>query len=111
MFTFGVLKAISYILSIYVVFLSMLPCSDGMEYFSAQISPVQQAAEHQNHNDEPELCSPFCKCSCCGISMYTPIALAHITIVNEEYVELSSFAPVFNLEEPASTIWQPPKIG
>lgn len=68
-------------------------------------------AEHDKHTDEEEQCSPFCICTCCGVTMNIPKVLAAVTSQVETPVEVNTSLPNINLEELSYSIWQPPKIA
>ena len=108
---FTLMKWLSTILSIYFLWLSVLPCTDAEECNASIESNLNALSDHHNHSHEPELCSPFCACLCCGqfvifevgdvgaeqIAAYD--SLAHI-------IYKSSFSLDVHL-----AIWQPPKIS
>ena len=64
------MKCLSCILSFYFLMLSLLPCTDTC----ASENEVQGgrdrlvSGEHSGcgHEQEDDLCSPFCTCTCCG---------------------------------------------
>jgi len=113
--TFTLVKLLNYILSIYLVALSCLPCAD-MEVNSAAHKVVEISANHDekshNHDKENDLCSPFCSCNCCGsqIVSYFKMLNYNFTVVSKTITtQLPSYASQFTSNFYGS-IWQPPQI-
>lgn len=109
--TFEGLKFFNYIFSLYILCLSVLPCADRAECNVFEKDKAVSSTEHSDHNLEDEQCSPFCICSCCGVTMNMPKVLACIAPHSLAPTELNSFLPNPSIEEITSAIWQPPKIG
>jgi len=58
------MKFFACILSVYILFLSAIPCVDRPEDHSLQrIEVTQNHPESHQHNTDQ--CSPFCTCECC----------------------------------------------
>lgn len=76
------MKIIAFILSVYILGLTVLPCSDNETNpndVETIVSIQADAIDHSNDNNLEDLCPPFCSCHCChvhtidfGISNYTP---------------------------------------
>lgn len=105
------MKWITAILSLYLVFLSSLPCSDIEE-----TSPIHErtefASDNHSHEKQNDLCSPFCICNCCGTHVLSyqsanifefkvPSAVISILLPSYKSVFISNFY---------GSIWQPPQI-
>ena len=108
---FTTVKWLTIILSIYLIGLSVMPCTDVEIYNSHQIGQLSSDKNHA-HKDNSDLCSPFCACNCCGFHFvaFQPnpvfdfkVGTFSISILplNYESVFFSSFS---------CNIWQPPKI-
>ena len=102
-----------YILAIYLVSLSSLPCAD-LEIGSSAHSVTQHQAEKKSHSHDKEndLCSPFCSCGCCGAHVLTYEKLVVITFQKWQPVikkQLPSYTSNFNSEF-YFQIWQPPQL-
>lgn len=70
----SVMKFFSLILSIYILALSLVPCTDGVvnEVCGSEkieLSDSGHSHEHSNHSDD---CTPFCTCTCCGSIVTIP---------------------------------------
>ncbi|HEY8401156.1 MAG TPA: DUF6660 family protein [Cytophagaceae bacterium] len=97
------------ILSLYIVFLFILPCTDGAEK-DAHIT-FSQALEGNHEHDHEDTCSPFCVCNCCG-----PVVLFQFQGVNAEITPLpfTKHNEFYSYKETPSVylpIWQPPKLN
>ena len=109
------MKLVNFILSIYLVALSCLPCAD-MEVTSAAHKALEIASNHNekshNHDKENDLCSPFCNCNCCGsqIVSYFKVITFNFSVVSKEITtQLTSYTSKFTSNFYGS-IWQPPQI-
>lgn len=110
---FTPVKWLNYILSIYLVALSCLPCAD-MEVNSLAHSSPEVVASHDNHSHDKEndLCPPFCACNCCGTQMlsYFP----EITFeFRKDFTEITTQIPTYKSLLTSNfygSIWQPPQI-
>ncbi|MEZ5055222.1 MAG: DUF6660 family protein [Chitinophagales bacterium] len=103
------MKYLVFIFSIYVLALSVVPCSDiKNECFN------QKATEKQHHHnqDADDNCTPFCTCTCCinGVTIANPQHLVTDNFYTSTTIEK---IPTFNTQFISSfegNIWQPPKI-
>jgi len=108
------MNVFNFILSIYLVALSCLPCAD-MEVNSLAHSSPEVAANHDDHSHDKEsdLCSPFCNCNCCGsqIVSYFKITTFNFTPITKSIkTQLPSYTSIFTSNFYGS-IWQPPQIA
>ncbi len=109
------MKLFCFIFYIYLVFLSVLPCSDREE--CAKNNKIEQtvfAANHHQYSHQAEQCTPFCICSCCGVNgfeLQTPLFkfTEKKGFINKEK-QNSIYAFVYS-NEFTSNIWQPPKLS
>jgi len=100
------LKFFVVILALYVVGLTVMPCSDVYAVENPQTSITIMA---DNHNDyhEMDMCSPFCFCTCCQslfestVSEYMPSNPVAIPI-DYNFIEKS-------YKNPVNSFWRPPK--
>ena len=60
------MKNITFILSLLIFVMSVMPCSDN---YTCEDTDTALSAKHDHSDDEGDLCSPFCFCSCCGIKV------------------------------------------
>jgi hypothetical protein len=89
--------------------LMLLPCNDTCNSLQHETPTTVQAAQN-HHQEDNDICSPFCFCSCCATAMtihnfptfgFTP----HLTVQDFSMLEL---AFVSNAK---ASIWQPPKLS
>ena len=107
------MKFLSYILSIYLVILSCLPCADvETSNFTHTASKIGAKHDNHSHDQENDACSPFCICNCCGQTtlnhqeIYVYSFLIHTVEINNFNSKYhSSLIPVFS-----GSIWQPPQL-
>jgi hypothetical protein len=107
------LKTTNFILSLYFILLSCIPCIDTKEEIAFDAT-FQITTNHDNHSHESneDSCSPFCVCNCCGqttLNYYPEIVhnflvpIEEIKTFNSNYD--SSLVPLFS-----GSIWQPPQL-
>ncbi|WP_439557446.1 DUF6660 family protein [Dyadobacter sp.] len=105
------MKLLYYILSLYTILLSCIPCQDEAP---EPVSEVYVASIRADHPDDThaalDLCSPFCICTCCaGITLQqVPAALPEATsslIFQDRFDTYTRPGHSENL----NSIWQPPR--
>ena len=104
------MKFINLLLSIYIIALSCLPCTDAEGYIENNTAVVknQEKAISEHHADS---CSPFCICNCChsnGFYKTADYTTAAIIKINTENTKIE-YSPVF-ISTFYKSIWLPPKI-
>lgn len=107
MISFALVKITGYILALYLVLLSAVPCC---AFDSCPDDKAEQTESNQEEDDNCGNCSPFFNCEGCATAT-----------VNAEFVQFEFEAPVVKgakavyIEEQLPTIvydfWQPPKLG
>ena len=115
------MKLFCYIFSLYFVLLSCLPCNDSEHVLLPPQPPqyamnieVQNHHNPDNHDNCNDLCSPFCTCACCGMTInlqatfnYTP---------KSQPIPLPIVSENFSYQSPHSNqylqgVFQPPQVG
>jgi len=103
-------KIIAIIISIITIIFSALPCDDEADIGTQQTAVISQGSDLEN-NVHIDLCSPFCSCACCTISISEPTNLTEILISPiipakelDTHYEVSFFNNYF------SKIDQPPQV-
>jgi hypothetical protein len=97
--------------------LSCIPCTDNEHIIATTQNQIEIDAteehNHDNHDNCNDLCSPFCTCACCGMTINTVKGLVlkqHIPIIVVAHIQ--SF---FYLETPffqhRQSIFQPPQLS
>jgi hypothetical protein len=105
----GILKYISFILTLYLLMLIVISCVDVHMDHRSQYIEFSQNTTNNNHRDA-DFCSPFCTCNCCVspvIIEETIIQYNHFMLPQEHH---SCYISVYNSSQFAS-IWQPPKLS
>ncbi|MDP4278735.1 MAG: hypothetical protein Q8914_14005 [Bacteroidota bacterium] len=102
-------RLIAGLLSIYILFLTVVPCADSWTSHDPQQTLITQATggTHQNECDH---CSPFCTCKCCTSPITSEIAEIHLDCFALVY----DYSTLYYLEQAPtipSSFWQPPKLG
>jgi len=69
-FIFAGVKFFFFILSGFMLYMSCLPCGDGIECNEKAPIEISATDNHREHNHESEACTPFCTCSCCAVSIF-----------------------------------------
>jgi hypothetical protein len=103
------MRIAGYILSIMVLALTCLPCSDARCAMAAAKAKATHAANQSNDEDHEDACSPFCHCACCaGFSIQHIVSSFHLMAPGKNAGHYSFYTVA--LKEMASVVWQPPKI-
>ncbi|MCW3116928.1 MAG: hypothetical protein JWM28_1010 [Chitinophagaceae bacterium] len=102
------MKLLQIILSTYLIFLSVVPCTDTEAGALDSETVISTTAGTQQQDND--LCSPLCVCSCCaGFSIASHLRnLPSVTIVLGEEPESIYFDP--QIKELLRSFWQPPKV-
>ena len=103
-----IVKVVAIILSFYFLALNVVPCSDAAN--SADDTQVVTVIDIDgDHDQDCELCSPFCQCHCChvhtvdfGSSNFKALI---IEIPSKAFVHFDS-----SVEEPSLSFLDPPKV-
>lgn len=105
------MKLLPLLFSLYILLLSCIPCSDNNVCSDSTAAFDISAPTHDDHDHHNDLCSPFCVCICCGMSIvpgYTFTASA--AEIHTHQTTSPTYASHF-ISEVYVNIWQPPKIG
>ncbi|WP_349351058.1 MULTISPECIES: DUF6660 family protein [unclassified Flagellimonas] len=102
------MKFLTIILSFYFLALNVVPCGDsGKAKDDAQVVSVMDY--DGNHDQDCELCSPFCQCHCChvhtidfDIAEFQPL---QSVISQENFAYFDSLGKDFAL-----SLYQPPQV-
>ena len=101
------MKLIAIILSIYVLVLTAIPCTDTHISESSSVS-VELSEHSHNQFDNIDSCTPFCYCNCCQ-------SISLISVYNNQIISFSTIELEFPILVQAEigqlkTFWKPPKI-
>lgn len=104
------MKIIAIAISIITIIFSALPCDDEVVIGTQQYTLISQGSNFDNHTDI-DLCSPFCACACCTISISEPTRHEEVLIYpNIPMKELCTFNDVSFFNNYLSKIDQPPQV-
>lgn len=110
-------QLLHYSLCLYLLLLAIMPCTDRLssgeilasDRGEAALCVATEGAEGAHHRDA---CSPFCFCSCCGLTLGSTqlrgltLELSALEQVDESFIPTSLGVYIRRPRE----IWQPPKI-
>ncbi len=105
------MRFLAYILSLYILVLTAVPCLDAPEFLgSGNVQITQNTTDTAQGLPDIDYCSPFCVCSCC-VSSISLQEVFHIDFTCDSFspVQYSKYTSVFSSFNFAS-IWQPPKL-
>jgi len=105
------MKILNIILSIYIIILTAYPCADKHNDVLVKSSNTSSQHNH-SHDEEADLCSPFCVCNCCGQQTITFLEIQSIQfLVQFQEIKTSiSFYKSISFSNFYGSIWQPPKL-
>lgn len=105
------MKIFLYILSVIMLGLGCLPCSDGKAFNSTRETVNISAQAHQDETQKhTDVCNPFCSCACCGVTQVSqsiPSFDLQIPDHSSTYLDTYSAFPLIAIALP---IWQPPQL-
>lgn len=103
------MKFLATILALFILSLSALPCDDVS--FENQNSETMSEVVNLDNHSHSDLCSPFCMCSCCSVSITEP--LKHIEYVVYAEIPSKEVATFYNTSfsnNYYSKIYLPPQV-
>lgn len=93
--------------------LAIVPCADEADICAVNPTTIELHAggEEHNHNQHKDECSPFCCCSCCGLSLSTIVvkpasASSPLVCTSADFSFLLRSA-----QSSPDAIWQPPILS
>jgi len=100
---------IAALLATYMFALMLMPCNDTCNSHQHDTpTTIQTAQDH--HQEESDICSPFCFCSCCATSMTVQHFPTYDFIPRLSVQDFSLLELAF-ISNAHASIWQPPKIS
>jgi hypothetical protein len=107
-FVTGILKSFSIILSLYIVFLTVLPCADKYDC-SGKKSIVVECNHHHANSDDLDCCSPFCTCNCCHVYSITSLKIV-LNYTMGPVTELTQWISENPVMIEQCAVFKPPKM-
>ncbi|PZR23787.1 MAG: hypothetical protein DI539_02105 [Flavobacterium psychrophilum] len=97
------------LLTVYLLFLMAMPCSDEHESANEQ-NYISQSSDNSTHADE--LCTPFCICSSCIASFVHQPSFEFDFIIPQSVYNNRTQSFYQSVKSSFfGSIWQPPKIA
>ncbi|CAM4357477.1 DUF6660 family protein [Flavobacterium terrigena] len=105
------MKILNIILSVYIIMLTAYPCADKHNDVLVKSSNTSPQHNH-SHDEEADLCSPFCVCNCCGQQTLTFLEIQSFQfLVHFQEIKSSiSFYKSTSFSNFYGSIWQPPQL-
>ncbi len=103
------MKFIAFLLSIYILGLSFVTCNDDAEDMSSDtIVASISKGDHQN-SGELDLCSPFCYCQCCQVSIDTMTYFSYKLLTQDFFAKVYAYQDG-TLQNVTASLLQPPQV-
>ncbi|MBK5285430.1 MAG: hypothetical protein JJE25_08490 [Bacteroidia bacterium] len=102
-------KIIAGLLAVHMLTLVLMPCNDSCDSQQHQTATIVQGAQ-EHHEQDNDICSPFCTCSCCSSLITLAYQTELKTFVPVAANAFSGFDKFFNSVFSADC-WQPPRIA
>lgn len=105
---FVYVKYFAVILSMVLLALSTVTCSDELPLSIAKSSSCQVNNADSHQHGHKDFCSPFCACSCCAapvilsMTCFTTVPATHTAFIYSE-------TPAGVISDLPQTVWQPPR--
>lgn len=106
------MKLLAFFLSLFFMVLTMVPCNDAAKGLSEKVCQNQDLHLEQSQDQHADLCSPFCVCNCCGMTLSvsqinTLLPEKNLLLLKTDITEsMYDYSILFS-----AGIWQPPKIS
>ena len=103
------MKFVAFILSIYILVLTAMPCADSPhanDLLKMELSGLKTDNNHRDSNP----CSPFCTCDCCITPVMQQDNSLHLDCTDYVYRDYSEYS-VSYISSLFASIWQPPKLS
>jgi hypothetical protein len=102
-------KFLTYILSVYLLLLSVFPCADENSCTDKDETAASVSFSNNEHEEE-ESCTPFCSCSCCGLQFSKTCNCIKLKSPEPTAVHYAEEIQQ-QLSEIYFPIWQPPQLS
>jgi len=101
-------QIITTILSVYLLILIVMPCTDAHSKMNAK--EQTQISQHEDDHHDIEICSPFCVCSSCTAAVVLqPVITFEVLHFEPHYRNISSLYESV-VSSFYGSIWQPPQL-
>lgn len=103
------MKIFVLILSLYILFLTAIPCVEKPEDCDFDKAGVSGKTSH-SHDEDIHHCSPFCTCNCCSSPKIQQDAVMEFNSFQFLLTSITHFS-IPKVTPHISTIWQPPRLN
>ncbi|WP_394349673.1 DUF6660 family protein [Adhaeribacter soli] len=106
------MKWFNYILSIYLIIISCMPCTDqepATSFSSVITANTHVDAQHPTHAEDA--CSPLCICTCCSGFTIQANTFHNFQTLTVGFKTEFPIYPQSNWLDLSFSIWQPPKLS
>ena len=106
------MKFLAFSLSLFFMVLTMVPCSDAAKGLGEKVCLAENVHLEQGQDQHADLCTPFCVCNCCGMSM--TVMLLKKLLPEKIALLIKGTLPEKNYNYAVLHtvgVWHPPKIG
>lgn len=101
------MKLISYIFSVYLILLAVIPCC---AFDNCPDDKITQAEKHEKGDKDCGNCSPFFSCEGCATATVSEVPLEN-ELINLSIVSVYTNYTQQHLSKADNEFWQPPKLG
>jgi hypothetical protein len=102
------MKILAYILSLYILVLTAIPCID-IPYNNSLQKIELTTKTTDNHQNDIDDCSPFCTCQCCATPVVFQISIIDFKSFSFSKKIYSEYTSNY-ISSLNASIWQPPKL-
>ena len=103
------MRLLAVILSLYLVLLGIMPCGDATEEHNHK-EKIEAGAHSDHDSADEDLCSPFCSCSCCGVTLAFFSLEIQLPFKQAGLSEIKYPQSESQILQTSTSFWQPPKI-
>ncbi|GGK48300.1 MULTISPECIES: DUF6660 family protein [Flavobacteriaceae] len=103
------MKFLATILALFILSLSALPCDD-VSYNNQQSETISEIVNIDNHSHS-DMCSPFCMCNCCSVSVTEPLKhIDYVVYAEKPSKEVTVYYTATFANNYYSKIYLPPQV-
>jgi hypothetical protein len=102
-------KYFCFVLSVFVIFLSVKPCCQDNDCYGKYA--VEKRQQKDTNNKDCQGCSPFFSCgTCSGFVVSKPVNIIAALIPEPQIEHFANYRQPF-IKQVSLAIWQPPKLS
>ncbi len=101
-------RVLAFFLAFYVIALTLDPCVDNEVSCNSGGILVKETGTADHPSDHKDLCSPFCTCNCCSVTMEVASVLI-LPVTPVVYSTLPYYFETHPVSSFPSPVWEPPK--